>query len=619
MSDYIVDIETDGIQATRIHCLVSLCNGEFKQLTTYKDMQDFLNGLTPSDRIIGHNFQRYDKPTLERILGINIVATIVDTLALSWYAFPDKLKHGLEFWGESFGIPKPVITDWDSLSIDEYIHRCTEDVKINLRVWEAQLVVLNDLYDDKPEPLIKYLSFKMRMAELQEDSKWALDIEKANDLLLELETIHNHSSDKLSKIMPMVDRKAKRNPPKLPFKQDKTLSASGAKWFDLCKEHGFPSTHKETIEVVVGQVEPNPNSNDQIKDWLFSLGWKPATVRCDSGRNIPQIKTKKGNLCNSIKRLCTIHPDLEVLDSMAVIKHRIGLVRGLLKNEQDGFVTASIQGLTNTLRFKHRVCVNLPSARKPYGLEIRGLLTARKGMELVGSDMCSLEDRVKQHYMWEYDPEYVKEMSKPDFDPHLDLAVSAKALSEDQVAKYKGGDKCDATTKIRYNFKGGNYALQYGCGVPTLARQLGISKHEATIIFDAYWKRNWSVMEITEGLATKERLVRNKEGHLIKVLWQYNPVSELWYSLRTEKDRFSTLCQGTGTYVFDMWVAFILQQRQQLTANFHDEIVLEVKSGNQEGCIKLLEKAIHKVNSVLNLNRELEVDIQFGNNYADIH
>jgi len=94
-------------------------------------------------------------------------------------------------------------------------------------------------------------------------------------------------------------------------------------------------------------------------------------------REIPQIKTKDGELCKSIKKLSDLHPEVLVLDSMAVVKHRIGLVKGLLKNEENGFVQACIQGLTNTLRFKHAVCVNLPSARKPYGLEIRGLLTAK--------------------------------------------------------------------------------------------------------------------------------------------------------------------------------------------------------------------------------------------------
>jgi DNA polymerase I-like protein with 3'-5' exonuclease and polymerase domains len=295
---------------------------------------------------------------------------------------------------------------------------------------------------------------------------------------------------------------------------------------------------------------------------------------------------------------------------MAVVKHRIGLVKGLLKNEQDGFVVAAIQGLTNTLRFKHAVCVNLPSARKPYGLDIRGLLKAREGYELCGSDMASLEDRVKQHYMWEHDPEYVKEMSTEGFDPHLDLALSAGAITKQQMQYYKDGNKTDAISLLRYNYKGGNYALQYGAGIKTLAKQLGITIKEAKVISEAYWKRNWSVKAIADSMVTKV-----VEGDT----WQYNPVSKLWYSLRSDKDRFSTLCQGTGTYLFDCWVGFILKERQQLTANFHDEIILEVKKGNRDRCKILLEKAIHQVNNLLKLNRSLEVDIQFGNNYSEIH
>ena len=64
---------------------------------------------------------------------------------------------------------------------------------------------------------------------------------------------------------------------------------------------------------------------------------------------------------------------------------------------------------------------------------------------------------------------------------------------------------------------------------------------------------------------------------------------------------------------------FILKEREQLTANFHDEIILEVKKGNRDNCVKLLENSIKKVNRMLKLNRELQVDVQFGNNYSEIH
>lgn len=602
MTEYVFDIEADGIDATKIHCMI--VNGE--EVNRF-----FFKNLTSDDVLIGHNIIRYDIPTIESLLNIKIKAQLIDTLALSWYLFPTINRHGLEQWGERLNIEKPVITDWENLTREEYIHRCKEDVKINTKLWGLQKSLLIKIYDGDYQPLVRYLSFKMKMGMFQETSRWKLDVDKANTLLNELELKNEQAINELSKVMPTVPKIAKRKRPKLPFKQDGSLSVAGERWKVLAEDNGFTIEYDHEIEEVVGQEEPNPTSSKQIKDWLFTLGWKPMTFNFVDDREIPQVKTKDGELCKSIKKLSDLHPEVLVLDSMAVVKHRIGLVKGLLKNEQNGFVQACIQGLTNTLRFKHAVCVNLPSARKPYGLEIRGLLTAKTdNTELCGSDMCSLEDRVKQHYMWEHDEEYVKEMSKPDFDPHLDLALSAKAITQQEMQDYKNGNKLDRISQLRYNYKGGNYALQYGAGIKTLAKQLGITMKEAKVISEAYWERNWSVKAIADSMVTKE-----VEGST----WQFNPVSKLWYSLRSDKDKFSTLCQGTGTYLFDMWVGFILKEREQLTANFHDEIILEVKKGNRDKCVKLLENSIQKVNRMLKLNRELQVDVQFGNNYSEIH
>ncbi|MNV38782.1 hypothetical protein D3C71_1303450 [compost metagenome] len=102
-------------------------------------------------------------------------------------------------------------------------------------------------------------------------------------------------------------------------------------------------------------------------------------------------------------------------------------------------------------------------------------------------------------------------------------------------------------------------------------------------------------------------------------MWLFNPVSELWYSLRYEKDRFSTLNQGTGVYCFDKWIMEFRKTRPQLTGQFHDEVILTVKVGYREQVVKLLKDAIKVVNSELKMNRELDVDVQFGQSYAGIH
>jgi DNA polymerase I-like protein with 3'-5' exonuclease and polymerase domains len=68
-----------------------------------------------------------------------------------------------------------------------------------------------------------------------------------------------------------------------------------------------------------------------------------------------------------------------------------------------------------------------------------------------------------------------------------------------------------------------------------------------------------------------------------------------------------------------MWVAFIIQKRRQLTAQFHDEIILELQESKQEEISLLLKEAIGKVNKLLKLNRELDCDVSFGKDYSQIH
>ena len=129
-------------------------------------------------------------------------------------------------------------------------------------------------------------------------------------------------------------------------------------------------------------------------------------------------------------------------------------------------------------------------------------------------------------------------------------------------------------------------------------------------LYEAYWKRNWSLIAIAD-----ECIVKNSRG----VKWLWNPVAKIWMYLKAEKDRFSTLNQSTGTYAFDRWEFYILKRRPQLTAQFHDEVILELRKGNRDAMTGILKDAMADVNNELKLNRELDCDIDFGDNYSEIH
>ena len=542
----------------------------------------------------------------------------MDSLALSWYLYPERILHGLESWGNDFNIPKPVVKDWKNLTEEEYIHRCTEDVKINTKLWLKQQKLLTRIYGsfEEAKKLIDYLTFKMDCAREQERSKWKLDKAYAEKSLRMLQETREGKLATLIAAMPSVPLYAHRSPPSKPFKKDGTLSVAGAKWKALLKSLDLPENHSEPIQEKIGELPPNPNSNDQKKDWLYSLGWKPITfkyVKEEDGttRKIPQINLEHGGgLCPSIRRLFPHHPELIALDELGVVSHRIGLLNGFLRDCSDeGYIKAEIAGLTNTLRFKHKTIVNLPKVGKPYGEKIRGALIADEGTELCGADMSGLEDRLKQHFIYPYDPEYVKEMSNDDYDPHLSLALLGGEVTVEQVRAYQSGtDK--SIRPIRDIFKNGNYACQYGAGPARLALTADIPLQKAEQVWKTYWEKNWAIKKVAE-----EQIVKTIGGQM----WLYNPISHLWYSLRYEKDRFSTLIQGTASYVFDEWVRLFRLKRPQLTGQFHDEVVLQVKKGFRVQAEKLLRDAIAELNSVLKLNRELGIDVQFGSRYSEIH
>lgn len=424
--------------------------------------------LTRDDVIfVIHNGIRFDIPVLEKLLNIKIKAKIVDSLALSWTMFPDRNRHGLESWGNDFGVPKPKVVDWENEPIEVYVNRCQEDVKINVRVWNYIWTKLKSLYpkEEKLWEYIDYIMFKMQCARLQEESGWKVDVEYCENSLKELLEERTIRVDRLRQLMPKVPIKSVKTPPKRMVRQDGTKTKIGQSWSDLLAQLNLPENTSE-VEITEAYEEGNPSSTKQVKDWLFSLGWKPKTFKylkdkeTKETREIPQINLENGKgICFSIKELYEIEPHLELLDGLSILNHRIPMLKNFLDSrDKNNKIKAQVRGLTNTLRFQHaEPCVNLPRVGRLHAESIRGSLIAPDGYILCGADMSGLEDRLKQHYIYPLDPEYVKSMNREDYDPHLTLALSAGMITKLQMDNYISGE--DKSIKpIRDQAKNGNYA-----------------------------------------------------------------------------------------------------------------------------------------------------------------
>src|SRR5690625_1732572 len=244
----------------------------------------------------------------------------------------------------------------------------------------------------------------------------------------------------LEGVMPKVPKYVKRKPPKNRFKKNGELSVYGERWEERkaklgkVDEYGNPLAEvreKGFIHELVEYREPNIDSHEQVKDFLFSRGWEPQTFvytrdkkkfdewinsRPKDGspqylwdewrgsrpkdREIPQVNREidgEKELCPSVKALEAKMPEISYLEDYTTVTHRYNLIKGFFERmTKEETLEWRIGGFTNTLRKKHSApLVNLPKTNKPYAESVRGSLVAREGNVLVGSDMSSLEDRVK--------------------------------------------------------------------------------------------------------------------------------------------------------------------------------------------------------------------------------
>lgn len=638
---YSADIESTGLleqmkkqEAPRLHNIGFMeCESADGKVTVIEwtkraEIQAFFD---TGPTLVMHNGYLFDKEALA-FLGYDVSkVTIIDTLWIAWYLEPKRHNYGLGYYGEEFGVPKPVIEDWENQTQEEYNNRVTEDVKIQQCLWMRQYRQLLAIYKTPAEVkrFVDYLMTKARQQVIQQRTRWRLDIPRCTAFMEKTGQLVEEKEKQLASSMPEVKKYKILTRPAKCHKKNGTLSVAGMKWKSLCDANGLDWQQPDLALKIIDKIEPgNPGSHVQIKDWLFSLGWVPETFKFvrdkETGetRQIPQISKKDDDdnpdICPSLHKLARKHPNsgIEHLIGLGMLKHRYSVAKGFLRDvDDDGFLTARCGGLTNTLRLKHRELVNLPSDRVYGGEELRGCLIAEDdSYEQLGSDLCSLEDRCKHHYQWEYDPEYVKQQLAPDYDAHLAIGVIGGFITEEQSQRHKDGIE---KVTDRPKFKSTNYACQYGAGIATVARTAECEFAMGERLFNAYWKLNWSIKEIS-----KNTVVQTIDGQM----WQQNPVNKFWYSLRTDKDRFSTLCQGTGAYVFDIWcnnVIAICNERYgadpKLSGQFHDEMILQVKKGFRELWEGILKEAMHRTNEQLKLNRDCDCDVQFGDRYSEIH
>jgi DNA polymerase-1 len=349
----VVDIETDAIDATKIHCIVarSADTGETRHWIG-DQCREFGEWSKKIDTFIMHNGISFDAPLLNKFTGSDIkVNQIDDTLIKSQLYNPIRDGgHSLEAWGNFLGHKKGDYHDFSHFN-QEMLKYCYIDTAVTMETYNY----------------------------LQEEGKKFS--EKSYDLEREVRSI--------------VDKQQK-NGFAFNIMKGMTLEAKLMDELHSLEEKAhdmFPPTIVE-LKTKTKEIPFNIASRKQIADRLMKKGWKPTK------------KTDKGNIIVNEAVLDTINmPEAKMFSRYFLLQKRTGLLKAWIQacSEQERVHGRVMTLKTITGRMAHHGpnMAQVPAVYSPYGKECRELWTVSNTdtHQLVGTDASGLELRCLAHYM----------------------------------------------------------------------------------------------------------------------------------------------------------------------------------------------------------------------------
>jgi len=148
MKEVVFDTEGDGLayECTKLHILSYSYDGKaYHSTAAYEEMVEFFS--QPDTLFVAHNSIKHDMVAINRILGVPMdYNKYVDTLALSWFLYPDRQSHGLGSYQHESGLEKPKVDDWENVTYEQMVHRCSSDVILNWWLWQKQKKRLGEIY-----------------------------------------------------------------------------------------------------------------------------------------------------------------------------------------------------------------------------------------------------------------------------------------------------------------------------------------------------------------------------------------------------------------------------------------------------------------------------------------
>ncbi len=263
---------------------------------------------------------------------------------------------------------------------------------------------------------------------------------------------------------------------------------------------------------------------------------------------------------------------------------------------------------TGRLSSKDPNLQNIP-IRTEEGRRIReAFVPGPSGWKLMMADYSQIELRMLAHFCHD---EVLCQAFADDVDVHASVAAQVFQVSLDDVSKDQ-----------RRRAKAINFGIIYGQSAFGLAKELDISRDEATEFIEAYFAKYPGVLDFMEWTLTQAR----ENGFVQTILGRRRPIEGVrpnsHYKSRNMPERIAinTVIQGSAADLIKLAMLRVDQALQdsgldaQLLLQIHDELVFETSVDQADSLGKLV---VNEMIHAYGLSVPLKVDVEIGAHWDD--
>jgi DNA polymerase-1 len=416
----VFDIETDGLlnQCTKLWVLTAYDLDEDKMYIFKENDLGWKELFNKAKKAIGHNILGFDVFALKKLYDYEFPETceLQDTLILSQvlnYKRFGNDGHSLGRWGEALEFPKYDFNDWSKLS-QEMIDYCVQDTRLTAKVYNLLIKEYKAIVEKSPT-LKYYIRAEHAAAKWCTEASlkgWPFDIAAANALYKRLEDEMDKAYKALSSRLGMkcvpVDKKKGIVEPKVPkWTKQGFYDAHTSKWFNIDPCSGYEGEER-LVSGPYSRVEFENLSLDSVSDvkmFLYRNGWQPT----EWNFKVDELTGKKVKSSPKISEdsLEFLGGDGKLYTEFLTARSRYGILKTWIENtDEKGMLHGDCMVIgTPSMRSRHSIIVNVPSADSPWGKEMRSLFTCLPGWKLVGCDSAGNQARGLAHYLG--DPKFI--------------------------------------------------------------------------------------------------------------------------------------------------------------------------------------------------------------------